>query len=66
MRGVDAARASLALLDVSLGDLDAFVGSLHSVHGLDASGDISQYDYSRVEPAMTKDAYLRSRENRLA
>jgi hypothetical protein len=54
VRGVDAARASLALLDVALGDLDSFVGSLRSVHGLDASGDITQYDYNRIEPAMTK------------
>jgi predicted Zn-dependent protease len=54
VRGVDAARASLALLDVALGDLDAFVGSLRLIHGLDAGGDLQVMDYQRIEPLMTK------------
>jgi predicted Zn-dependent protease len=54
VRGVDAARASLALLDVALGDLDAFITQLRSLHGLDPSGDLTTYDYKRIEPAMTK------------
>ncbi len=53
VRGVDAARASLALLDLGLGDLDGFVRELqHS--SLDGTGDLSIMDYKRVEPAMTK------------
>lgn len=54
VRGVDAGRASLAQLDVALGDLDAFVSALRLVHGLDAMGDIPIYDYQRVEPVMTR------------
>jgi predicted Zn-dependent protease len=53
VRAVDAARASLALLDVGMGDLDAFVHEL-SRSQLDASGDISLGDYRRIEPFMTK------------
>ncbi|HYZ14813.1 MAG TPA: hypothetical protein VE591_00370, partial [Candidatus Acidoferrum sp.] len=53
VRGVDAARASLALLDVSLGDLDAFVTQLRRSQ-FDASGDISTLDYRAIEPLMTK------------
>jgi hypothetical protein len=53
IRGVDAARASLALLDVGLGDLDAFVKLLQHAR-LDGSGDISTFDYKQIEPAMTK------------
>jgi thioredoxin-like negative regulator of GroEL len=53
VRGVDAARASLALLDVGAGDLDAFVRELQHVQ-LDGTGDIQLNDYKRIEPLMTK------------
>jgi len=53
VRAVDAARASLALLDVGMGDLDAFVHELSHAQ-LDGSGDISLSDYHRIEPYMTK------------
>ncbi len=53
VRGVDAARASLALLDVALGDLDTFVHTLQHAR-LDGGGDIQQFDYRQIEPAMTK------------
>jgi predicted Zn-dependent protease len=53
VRGVDAARASLAILDVGLGDLDLFVNELRHVN-IDASGDIILADYHRIEPYMTK------------
>ncbi|MEA2664868.1 MAG: hypothetical protein QOI11_1812 [Candidatus Eremiobacteraeota bacterium] len=53
VRGVDAARASLALLDLALGDLDNFVRELqHSA--LDGTGDLAVMDYKRLEPSMTK------------
>ncbi len=53
VRGLDAARASLALLDLGLGDLDAFVRELqHSA--LDGTGDLAIMDYKRLEPSMTK------------
>ena len=53
VRGVDAARASTAMLDVGLGDLDLFVQELRHVN-LDSSGDSSLSDYHRLEPYMTK------------
>ncbi|WP_317995860.1 M48 family metalloprotease [Vulcanimicrobium alpinum] len=53
VRGVDAARAALALLDVGAGDLDTFVRELQHV-SLDGSGDIALSDYHRIEPTMTK------------
>ncbi|MBV8299044.1 MAG: M48 family metalloprotease [Candidatus Eremiobacteraeota bacterium] len=53
VRGVDAARASLAMLDVGLGDLDVFVQELRHTQ-LDGSGDIALADYHRLEPLMTK------------
>jgi len=52
VRAVDAARASLALLDVGLGDLDKFVRELVHVQ-FDMSGDISATDYKQLEPLMT-------------
>lgn len=52
VRGVDAARAALALLDVGAGDLDTFVRELQHSQ-LDASGDLSLSDYHRLEPYMT-------------
>ena len=54
VRAVDAARASLAMLDVSLGDLDLFVRDLRTIGALDPGGDISISDYRRVEGSMTK------------
>ncbi|HEV2740440.1 MAG TPA: M48 family metalloprotease [Candidatus Elarobacter sp.] len=53
VRGVDAARASLAILDVGLGDLELFVNELRHVN-IDGSGDIVLADYHRIEPSMTK------------
>lgn len=53
VRGVDAARASLALLDVGLGDLNLFVDDLRHAQ-LDGTGDIAVQDYHRLEPLMTK------------
>jgi predicted Zn-dependent protease len=53
VRAVDAARASLAVLDVGLGDLDIFVNELRRV-GFDPSGDLTLSDYRRIEPLMTK------------
>ena len=53
VRGVDAARASLAILDVGLGDLNLFVQELrHST--IDNTGDLNLADYHRLEPLMTK------------
>jgi Zn-dependent protease with chaperone function len=52
LRGVDASRAALAMLDVGLGDLDKFVRELIHVR-LDMSGDISSADYKTLEPLMT-------------
>jgi hypothetical protein len=53
VRGVDAARASLALLDVGAGDLDNFVKEFaHSQ--IDPFGDINLSDYHRLEPLMAK------------
>ncbi len=53
VRAVDAARASLAMLDIGLGDLDLFVQELRRTT-LDSSGDLVLSDYKRLEPAMTK------------
>ncbi len=53
VRGADAGRASLAILDVGLGDLDLFVNELRHVN-IDGSGDIVLADYHRIEPFMTK------------
>jgi len=53
VRAVDAARASLAMLDVGLGDLDLFVTDLRRVN-FDGTGDIALSDYKRIEPLMTK------------
>ncbi|MEO7040136.1 MAG: M48 family metalloprotease [Candidatus Elarobacter sp.] len=53
VRAVDAARASLALLDVGLGDLDLFTSELRHA-SLDGSGDLALSDYHRIEPLMTK------------
>jgi hypothetical protein len=52
VRAIDASRASLAMLDVGLGDLDKFVKELTHVQ-FDMSYDISALDYKNLEPLMT-------------
>ena len=52
VRAVDAARASLAILDLSLGDLDAFVHELQRVRI--SRGDIVESDYATLEPLTAK------------
>jgi Zn-dependent protease with chaperone function len=53
VRAVDAARGALAILDVSLGDLNAFVRDLARAR-VDALGDVQLMDYKDLEPKMTK------------
>lgn len=53
IRTVDASRASLTLLDQSLGQLDEFFKELQHAN-VDNSGDISQADYDRLLPMMQK------------
>jgi predicted Zn-dependent protease len=51
VRAVDAARASMALLDVGLGDLDAFVRLLPRL-SFDLSGEITPADYKNLQTTM--------------
>jgi len=51
IRSVDAARASLAMLDVGLGDLDKFVRLLARSQ-VDLSGDLNGQDYKGLEAPM--------------
>jgi hypothetical protein len=53
IRAVDAARSSLAVLDVSLADLDAFIKRL-SRSNLGFTGDINESDYNALVPLMQK------------
>ncbi len=53
VRSLDAARSSLAVLDVSLGDLDNFIKRLGR-SSFDFSGDISVSDYNSLIPMMQK------------
>ncbi|GAC1305559.1 MAG: hypothetical protein NVSMB19_17110 [Vulcanimicrobiaceae bacterium] len=53
IRSIDAARSSLALLDVALGDLNDFIQRL-SRSQLDYNGDISLSDYTALVPLMQK------------
>jgi Zn-dependent protease with chaperone function len=53
IRALDAARSSLALMDVSLGDLNDFIQRL-SRSSFDYQGDISTSDYSALQPLMQK------------
>ena len=53
VRSLDAARSSLAVLDVSLGDLDNFIKRLGR-SSFDFSGDISMSDYNSLIPMMQK------------
>jgi hypothetical protein len=55
IRALDAARSSLALLDVSLGDLNDFIQRL-TRSNFDYSGDISVADYNALVPLMQKAA----------
>jgi len=53
LRGVDAGRASLAMMDAGLGDLDVFLRTLSRVQ-YDISGEISIGDYTMLLPIMQK------------
>ncbi|MDQ6825587.1 MAG: M48 family metalloprotease [Candidatus Eremiobacteraeota bacterium] len=53
IRAVDAGRASIAMLDVGLGDLDIFLKALHQHANIDYFGDISQNDYNAILPSMS-------------
>jgi hypothetical protein len=53
LRSVDAARASLTMLDQSFGDLDEFLKSLDHL-SVSFSGDISPGDYATIAPLMAK------------
>ncbi len=55
IRALDASRSSLALLDVSLGDLNDFIDRL-SRSQMDFQGDVSQSDYNSLVPLMQKSA----------
>jgi hypothetical protein len=52
LRAVDAARASLALVDVGLGDLDRLLREFQHVSLNPFGGDLSGGDYARIEPLM--------------
>ena len=51
LRSVDAARASLTMVDQSIGDLDDFLKELDHV-SISFNGDINQNDYAALEPKM--------------
>jgi Zn-dependent protease with chaperone function len=51
IQAVDAARGSLALLDVGLGDVDQFFKYLGRAQA-DPFGDISEFDFKALTPAM--------------
>ncbi|HVN69674.1 MAG TPA: M48 family metalloprotease [Candidatus Binatia bacterium] len=53
LRSVDAARASLTILDQSLGDLDEFLKELDHAQ-LGFSGDITPTEYAVLKPMMQK------------
>jgi predicted Zn-dependent protease len=53
LRAVDASRASLTMLDQSLGDLDAFLKALNEAQ-LNFGGDISLAEYQSLEPMVKK------------
>jgi len=53
IRGLDASRTSLALLDVALGDLDEFIKRLTRAN-LDFGGDLSIADYNALLPLMQR------------
>jgi Zn-dependent protease with chaperone function len=53
LRAVDASRASLTMLDQSVGDLDDFFKRLDQVH-FSMNGDIPEADYQQIVPSMEK------------
>jgi beta-barrel assembly-enhancing protease len=53
LRSVDASRASLTLLDQSIGDLDDFLKQLDQVR-MGYNGDINTESYASIEPVMKK------------
>ncbi|MDQ2680596.1 MAG: M48 family metalloprotease [Candidatus Eremiobacteraeota bacterium] len=53
VRGVDAGRASLSLLDNGLGDLDEFLKRLDQMR-VNGFGDFNQFDYEALVPLMQK------------
>ncbi|MGC9991008.1 MAG: M48 family metalloprotease [Candidatus Cybelea sp.] len=53
LRSVDAARASLTMLDQSLGDLDEFLKELDRAQ-ISFNGDISPTEYATLAPSMRK------------
>lgn len=53
IRSVSGARGALGLLDMALGDVDAFLKQLNRTQ-LDAFGDLNQYDYNALLPLMQK------------
>ncbi|HEY1656040.1 MAG TPA: hypothetical protein VGF86_13100, partial [Candidatus Tumulicola sp.] len=53
LRSVDAARASLTMLDQSVGDLDDFLKQLDHVQ-LGFNGDLSESSYSEIAPLMQR------------
>ncbi len=53
LRSVDAARASLTMLDQSLGDLDEFLKELDRAQ-ISFNGDISPSEYTTLAPAIRK------------
>ena len=55
IRALDASRSSLALCDVSLGDLNDFIQRLARAN-FDYAGDISAQDYTAIVPLMQKAA----------
>jgi predicted Zn-dependent protease len=53
LQSVDAGRAALTMLDQSIGDLDDFIKQIDQLR-LSFNGDISQMEYSSIEPTMKK------------
>jgi len=53
VRAIDAARGALAMLDISVGDLNDFIRELARAR-VDAFGDVNASDYKQFEPKMTK------------
>jgi len=51
IRAADAARGSLALLDVGLGKVQLFFNYLSRMHG-DGIGDVSEFDFKAMTPTM--------------
>ncbi|MDP9016788.1 MAG: M48 family metalloprotease [Candidatus Eremiobacteraeota bacterium] len=54
IRAVDASRASLAMVDLATGDLDAFLKELQHRRPNRDFGDITSYDYDALVPLMQK------------